>query len=34
VGVGLAGALALTQLMGALLFTVKPTDPAMAMRAD
>jgi ABC-type antimicrobial peptide transport system permease subunit len=27
IGVGLGGALALTQLMGALLFNVKATDP-------
>ena len=27
IGVGIAGALALTRLMGALLFTIKPTDP-------
>jgi putative ABC transport system permease protein len=27
IGVGLAGALALTRLMGALLFDLKPTDP-------
>jgi putative ABC transport system permease protein len=27
IGVGIAGALALTRLMGTLLFTIKPTDP-------